>query len=80
MASSTQICIVFFCWQDKHTILRAWAIQDFAAATPLYVQILKPENKFHVSFAGTVSTWVFSPKIFWMHVDLEIEKINFIFY
>ncbi|XP_074607442.1 potassium channel subfamily T member 2-like isoform X1 [Acropora palmata] len=39
---------------DKHTILRAWAIQDFAPATPLYVQILKPENKFHVSFAEYV--------------------------
>ncbi|XP_058969191.2 potassium channel subfamily T member 1 isoform X2 [Pocillopora verrucosa] len=39
---------------DKHTILRTWAIQDFAPATPLYVQILKPENKFHVSFAEHV--------------------------
>lgn len=36
---------------DKHTILRTWAIQDFAPATRLFVQILKPENKFHVSFA-----------------------------
>ncbi|PFX29727.1 Potassium channel subfamily T member 1 [Stylophora pistillata] len=39
---------------DKHTILRTWAIQDFAPHTPLYVQILKPENKFHVSFAEHV--------------------------
>jgi hypothetical protein len=38
--------------KDQHTILRTWAVQDFAPATPLYVQILKPENKFHVSFAG----------------------------
>ncbi|XP_068724952.1 potassium channel subfamily T member 2-like isoform X3 [Montipora capricornis] len=39
---------------DKHTILRTWAIQDFAPTTHLYVQILKPENKFHVSFAEYV--------------------------
>ncbi|XP_048587242.1 potassium channel subfamily T member 1 isoform X2 [Nematostella vectensis] len=39
---------------DQHTILRTWAIQDFAPATPLFVQILKPENKFHVSFAEHV--------------------------
>ncbi|XP_031565605.1 potassium channel subfamily T member 2-like isoform X3 [Actinia tenebrosa] len=39
---------------DQHTILRTWAVQDFAPATPLFVQILKPENKFHVSFAEHV--------------------------
>ena len=37
---------------DYQTILRTWAIQDFAPTTPLFVQIIKPENKFHVSFAG----------------------------
>ena len=42
--------LVFF--QDHQTIVRTWAIQDFAPTTPLYVQIHKPENKFHVSFAG----------------------------
>ncbi|MGH0163455.1 UNVERIFIED_CONTAM: hypothetical protein FKN15_058491, partial [Acipenser sinensis] len=41
--------------QDHQTILRAWAIKDFAPNRPLYVQILKPENKFHVKFAGTVA-------------------------
>ena len=39
--------------QDHQTILRAWAVKDFAPNCPLYVQILKPENKFHVKFAGT---------------------------
>lgn len=39
-------------WQDHQTILRAWAVKDFAPNCPLYVQILKPENKFHVKFAG----------------------------
>lgn len=42
----------FFFLQDHQTILRAWAAKDFAPNCPLYVQILKPENKFHVKFAG----------------------------
>ncbi|KAM9187042.1 LOW QUALITY PROTEIN: potassium channel subfamily T member 2-like [Mergus octosetaceus] len=41
--------------QDDHqTILRAWAVKDFAPNCPLYVQILKPENKFHIKFADHV--------------------------
>ncbi|KAK1786795.1 hypothetical protein P4O66_017197, partial [Electrophorus voltai] len=39
---------------DHQTILRAWAVNDFAPNCPLYVQILKPENKFHVKFADHV--------------------------
>ncbi|XP_044157815.1 potassium channel subfamily T member 2 [Bufo gargarizans] len=39
---------------DHQTILRAWAVKDFAPSCPLYVQILKPENKFHVKFADHV--------------------------
>ncbi|XP_015221971.1 potassium channel subfamily T member 1 isoform X3 [Lepisosteus oculatus] len=39
---------------DHQTILRAWAVKDFAPNRPLYVQILKPENKFHVKFADHV--------------------------
>ncbi|XP_047236867.1 potassium channel subfamily T member 1 isoform X7 [Girardinichthys multiradiatus] len=39
---------------DHQTILRAWAAKDFAPKCPLYVQILKPENKFHVKFADHV--------------------------
>ncbi|XP_009320411.1 PREDICTED: potassium channel subfamily T member 1 [Pygoscelis adeliae] len=41
---------------DHQTILRAWAVKDFAPNCPLYVQILKPENKFHVKFAVCVPT------------------------
>lgn len=41
-----------FSLQDHQTILRAWAVKDFAPKCPLYVQILKPENKFHIKFAG----------------------------
>ncbi|KAI6076071.1 Potassium channel subfamily T member 1 isoform X2 [Aix galericulata] len=49
---------------DHQTILRAWAVKDFAPNCPLYVQILKPENKFHVKFAGesaglSSTSWIF---------------------
>ncbi|XP_052673357.1 potassium channel subfamily T member 2-like isoform X13 [Crassostrea angulata] len=39
---------------DQHTILRSWAIKDFAPHCPQYVQIFRPENKFHVKFAEHV--------------------------
>ncbi|XP_063074824.1 potassium channel subfamily T member 2-like [Engraulis encrasicolus] len=39
---------------DHQTILRAWAVKDFAPNCHLYVQILKPENTFHVKFADHV--------------------------
>ncbi|XP_067391259.1 potassium channel subfamily T member 2 isoform X4 [Emydura macquarii macquarii] len=39
---------------DHQAILRAWAVKDFAPKCPLYVQILKPENKFHIKFADHV--------------------------
>ncbi|XP_072016515.1 potassium channel subfamily T member 1-like isoform X1 [Amphiura filiformis] len=39
---------------DQQTILRTWAVKDFAPRVPLYVQILKPENRFHVAFADHV--------------------------
>lgn len=38
--------------QDEHTILRSWAVRDFAPSVPQYVQIFRPENKVHVAFAG----------------------------
>uniref|UniRef100_A0A1I8HUA2 Potassium channel subfamily T member 2 n=1 Tax=Macrostomum lignano TaxID=282301 RepID=A0A1I8HUA2_9PLAT len=36
---------------DQHTIMRAWAVKDFAPHCPQYVQIYRPENKLHVNFA-----------------------------
>ncbi|KAG1969222.1 potassium channel subfamily T member 2 [Pimephales promelas] len=39
---------------DYQTILRAWAVKDFAPSCTLFVQILKPENKFHVKFADHI--------------------------
>ncbi|KAK3602530.1 hypothetical protein CHS0354_003782 [Potamilus streckersoni] len=39
---------------DQHTILRSWAIKDFARHCPQYVQVFRPENKFHVKFAEHV--------------------------
>lgn len=40
--------------QDEHTILRSWAVKDFAPNVPQYVQIFRPENKLHVKFAEFV--------------------------
>jgi Calcium-activated BK potassium channel alpha subunit. len=42
------------CFQDEHTILRSWAVKDFAPSVPQYVQIFRPENKLHVKFAEHV--------------------------
>ncbi|XP_047741157.1 potassium channel subfamily T member 2, partial [Hyalella azteca] len=39
---------------DEHTILRSWAVKDFAPSIPQYVQIFRPENKLHVKFAEHV--------------------------
>ncbi|GFS09093.1 potassium channel subfamily T member 1-like Protein [Elysia marginata] len=39
---------------DQHTIMRAWAVRDFAPKCPIYVQLFRPENKFHVKFADHV--------------------------
>ena len=39
---------------DEHTILRSWAVKDFAPNIPQYVQIFRPENKIHVKFAEHV--------------------------
>lgn len=39
-------------WKDQHTILRSWAVRDFAPNVPQYIQIFRPENKIHVAFAG----------------------------
>ncbi|EEB19234.1 conserved hypothetical protein [Pediculus humanus corporis] len=39
---------------DEHTILRSWAVKDFAPKVPQYVQIFRPENKIHVKFAEHV--------------------------
>ncbi|CAH0545885.1 unnamed protein product [Brassicogethes aeneus] len=39
---------------DEHTILRSWAVKDFAPNVAQYVQIFRPENKLHVKFAEYV--------------------------
>ncbi|XP_039955467.1 potassium channel subfamily T member 2 isoform X9 [Bactrocera tryoni] len=39
---------------DEHTILRSWAVKDFAPSVPQYVQIFRPEHKLHVKFAEHV--------------------------
>uniref|UniRef100_A0A673LKH5 Potassium channel subfamily T member 2-like n=1 Tax=Sinocyclocheilus rhinocerous TaxID=307959 RepID=A0A673LKH5_9TELE len=45
---------LFVSSQDHQTILRAFAVKDFAPSCTLFVQILKPENKFHVKFADHI--------------------------
>ncbi|KAL1518385.1 hypothetical protein ABEB36_002016 [Hypothenemus hampei] len=39
---------------DEHTILRSWAVKDYAPNVAQYVQIFRPENKLHVKFAEFV--------------------------
>ncbi|KAL5290197.1 KCNT2 family protein [Megaselia abdita] len=39
---------------DEHTILRSWAVKDYAPSVPQYVQIFRPEHKLHVKFAEHV--------------------------
>lgn len=38
--------------QDQHTILRSWAVKDFAPQCRQYIQLFKTEHKLHVKFAG----------------------------
>ncbi|KAK6036433.1 hypothetical protein COOONC_26062 [Cooperia oncophora] len=37
---------------DEHTILRSWAVKDFAPHVKQYVQIFRPETKMHLEHAG----------------------------
>ncbi|XP_048729069.2 potassium channel subfamily T member 1-like isoform X2 [Ostrea edulis] len=39
---------------DQHTILRSWAIKDFAPQCRQYIQLFKTEHKLHVKFAEHV--------------------------
>lgn len=39
---------------DKHTILRSWAVKDFAPKCQQYIQLFRVENKMHVRFAEHV--------------------------
>ncbi|XP_071112258.1 potassium channel subfamily T member 2-like [Haliotis cracherodii] len=39
---------------DQHTILRSWAVKDFAPKCRQYVQLFRAENKMHVKFAEHV--------------------------
>ncbi|CAI4228796.1 unnamed protein product [Auanema sp. JU1783] len=36
---------------DEHTILRSWAVKDFAPNVKQYVQIFRPETKMHIEHA-----------------------------
>ncbi len=50
---------------DQHTILRSWAIKDFAPHTPQFVQLFRPENTINIKFAGIIKfSYCFSPIFF----------------
>ena len=38
---------------DHHSILKSWAIKQYAPHVNQYVYLLKPENKIHVKHAGS---------------------------
>ena len=37
---------------DEHTILRSWAIKDYAPNCVQYIHLMKPQNKMHVQHAS----------------------------
>ncbi|GMT05080.1 hypothetical protein PENTCL1PPCAC_27254, partial [Pristionchus entomophagus] len=39
---------------DQHTVLRSWAVKDFAPNVPQYVQVFRPETKMHLDHAQEV--------------------------
>ncbi|KAL3891795.1 hypothetical protein ACJMK2_004042, partial [Sinanodonta woodiana] len=39
---------------DHHSVLRSWAVKDFAPECKQYIQLFKPENIIHVKFAEHV--------------------------
>ncbi|XP_012937020.1 potassium channel subfamily T member 2 [Aplysia californica] len=39
---------------DQHTVLRSWAVKDFAPHCAQYIQLYKASNKIHVKFAEHV--------------------------
>ncbi len=44
---------------DQHTILRSWAVKDYAPNCIQYVHLLKPDNKIHVQHASIKKiTWL----------------------
>jgi len=46
---------LIFIWQDEHSILRSWAVKDFAPDCRQYIQLFKNEYKIHVTFAGLLN-------------------------
>jgi potassium channel subfamily T protein 1 len=37
---------------DRHTILRSWAVKDFAPSCAQYVSLFMPQSKMHLKHAG----------------------------
>ena len=38
---------------DQQTILRSWSIKRYSSNVPQYIQLFRPENKVHVTYAGS---------------------------
>lgn len=51
-------------------------MKDFAPNCPLYVQILKPENKFHVKFAGETFFLKLSYHHLYKKLKIRLLKIH----
>lgn len=58
--------------EDQHTILRSWAVKDYAPDVPQYVQLFRPENKIHLEFVGAL--------IFVKSFNLRREFFNFLIF
>lgn len=43
------LTLFFLLLQDRHTIMSAWAVKDFAPNCQLYVHIMKPANRIYLT-------------------------------
>jgi potassium channel subfamily T protein 1 len=52
---------------DEHTILRSWAIKDYAPNCVQYIHLMKPQNKMHVQHASKKTLCV--PNKFYSYIN-----------
>lgn len=58
---SESVCVILLyikkltkLFKDERTILRSWAIKDFAPNVPQYVQVFRPQTKIHLQHAKII--------------------------
>ncbi|RUS88972.1 hypothetical protein EGW08_003219, partial [Elysia chlorotica] len=63
---------------DRHTILRSWAVKDFAPGCKQYIQLFSAANKIHVKFAGSEGIVATEPwqQVYGRHSGNEIYHIQ----